>query len=130
MTKEEGGEQDAPASADATEKGTDGNTLRELVRTAEPVESLPSTPSTAALDKQGKRQHMVLKAKYGNVLLWMMGVQLLVANGVFITYAWVGRHWDVESSVMQVWLAATVVQVIGVVAVVTRNLFPGRDEQA
>jgi hypothetical protein len=29
--------------------------------------------------------------------------------------------------VIEIWLAATVIQILGVVAVVTRHLFPGRD---
>lgn len=53
--------------------------------------------------------------------------QLIVANGVFIAYAWAGKGWDLETSVINVWLGATVVQVIGVVLVVTRSLFPKRD---
>jgi hypothetical protein len=31
--------------------------------------------------------------------------------------------------VIEVWLAATVVQVVGVVAIVTRHLFPVRDRR-
>jgi hypothetical protein len=125
----EGGEPDASASTDAPEEVTDGDALRNLVRSgeAEPVDSLPLS-AAAALDKQDKKQDIDLRRKYGNVLLWMMGVQLVVANGVFIAYAWAGASWNVKEGVMQVWLAATVIQVIGVVTVVTRNLFPDRDE--
>lgn len=33
-------------------------------------------------------------------------------------------HWQVPTAAIQAWLAATVVQVIGIVLVITRSLFP------
>jgi hypothetical protein len=36
----------------------------------------------------------------------------------------------VPPGVIEFWLAATVVQVVGVVAIVARHLFPSRNEQA
>jgi len=121
---EQGGEEDV---RDPAADETEGDALRELVRSgaAEPVEKLPSS---ADLAKQDKQQDIGLKGRYATVLLWLMGAQLAVTNGVFIAYAWVGRDWDVDRGVMQAWLTATVVQVIGVVLVVTRYLFPRRDE--
>jgi len=52
---------------------------------------------------------------------------LLVADAVFVAIAWVGRSWDLTPGMTEVWLAATVIQVVGGVAIVTRHLFPGRD---
>jgi hypothetical protein len=57
----------------------------------------------------------------------LLGGQLFLANAIFVAFAWVGEHWELSTSVVQVWLAATVVQVVGVVFVVTRHLFPNRD---
>lgn len=68
-----------------------------------------------------------LRERYAGWILWLLGAQFLVADAVFVAFAWAGRSWDLPSGVMEVWLAATVVQVVGVVAVVTRHLFPGRD---
>lgn len=68
-----------------------------------------------------------LRVRYARWLLWMMVGQLVAANAIFVTYAWVGQRWKLEPEVVNVWLGATVVQVIGVVAVVTRHLFPDRD---
>lgn len=68
-----------------------------------------------------------LRRRYARSLLRMMVGQLGAANAVFVAYAWAGNAWDLDSGVVQVWLGATVVQVIGVVAVVTRHLFPDRD---
>lgn len=56
-----------------------------------------------------------------------MVAQLIVANTVFVVYAWAGEHRDLDAVVIDVWLGATLVQVIGVVAIVTRYLFPRRD---
>jgi hypothetical protein len=49
-------------------------------------------------------------------------------RGVFITYAWVGHDWSVPAGVVQVWLGATFVQIVGVVIVITRSLFPSGGE--
>jgi hypothetical protein len=46
---------------------------------------------------------------------------------VFVAFAWAGQDWHLSTAVIDVWLAATVVQVVGIVLVVTRNLFPDRD---
>jgi hypothetical protein len=42
-------------------------------------------------------------------------------------FAWVGADWDLPAGVIEVWLGATVVQVVGIVLIVTRHLFPNRD---
>jgi hypothetical protein len=75
-------------------------------------------------------QDIKLKKKYANWLLWLITIQLVVADAVFITYAWEGKHWQLEAGVIQVWLVATLVELIGVALVITRYLFPRRDRQA
>jgi hypothetical protein len=70
-----------------------------------------------------------LRQRYAGWILWLLGVQFVVADAVFVVFAWAGRSWDLAPGVIEVWLAATVVQVVGVVAVVTRHLFPNRDGQ-
>src|ERR1700712_464537 len=69
-----------------------------------------------------------LRQMYADWILWLLGAQFVIADAVFVTFAWVGRSWELSSGVIEVWLAATVVQVVGVVAIVTRHLFPNRDE--
>ncbi len=71
-----------------------------------------------------------LRQRYGEWILWILGVQLLVADAVFVVFAWAGVGWDLPPAVAEAWLVATVVQVVGVVAVVTRHLFPNRDARA
>lgn len=72
-------------------------------------------------------QDIQLKKFYAMVLLGLVGIQLFVADAVFVTYAWAGRAWRLEPGVIQFWLGATLVELIGVVVVITRYLFPRRD---
>jgi hypothetical protein len=68
-----------------------------------------------------------LRQMYADWILWLLGAQFVIADAVFVTFAWAGKSWDLPPGVVEVWLAATVVQVVGVVAIVTRHLFPNRD---
>jgi hypothetical protein len=72
-------------------------------------------------------QRVELRRSYATNLFRLMLLQVLLADGVFIADAWAGKAWDVRTSAMQAWLAAAVVQIIGIVYVVTRHLFPNRD---
>lgn len=72
-------------------------------------------------------QEYGLRQKYADWIIWLLATQFVVADAVFVTFAWAGRNWDLAPGVVEVWLAATVVQVVGVVAIVTRHLFPGRE---
>jgi hypothetical protein len=72
-------------------------------------------------------QEYELRRTYARRILLLLVAQFLIADGVFIAFAWVGEHWDLSTAVIDVWLAATVVQVVGIVLVVTRHLFPDRD---
>jgi hypothetical protein len=72
-------------------------------------------------------QEHELRQSYARRILFILGAQFLLADVVFIVFAWAGRNWDLSTAVIDVWLAATVVQVVGIVLVVTSNLFPDRD---
>lgn len=72
-------------------------------------------------------QDIQLKRTYAKWLLILVAAQLFVADAVFVTYAWAGENWHLETGVIQVWLAATLVELIGVALVITRYLFPRRD---
>lgn len=78
------------------------------------------------LDHDDRRQDMGLKKAYARGLLALLWVQMLATNVVFCFYAWHGWDWMVPDGVMLGWLGATVVELIGVVAVVVRYLFPPR----
>jgi hypothetical protein len=72
-------------------------------------------------------QDITLKKTYAKWLLWLVNAQLLVTDLVFVAYAWVGRRWELETGVIQIWLIGTLVELIGVALVITRYLFPRRD---
>jgi hypothetical protein len=82
------------------------------------------------LEKTFADQEHDLRERYANGILAILGVQLLVADAVFIAFAWAGESWSLSPGVIEVWLAATVVQVVGIVLIVTRHLFPNRDGRA
>lgn len=73
------------------------------------------------------RQDVQLKRRYAKWLLILVAAQLLAADVVFVVYAWAGKGWELPAGVIEVWLAATLVELVGVVLVVTRYLFPRRD---
>jgi hypothetical protein len=81
------------------------------------------------LERLDREQDIKLKRRYARVLLWLLAGQLAVADGVFIAYAQVGAHWRLSATVIDVWLGATLIEVVGIVLVVTRYLFPRRDTQ-
>lgn len=72
-------------------------------------------------------QDIQLKKTYARWLLILVAAQLLVADVVFVVYAWVGEQWKLDTAVVQVWLVTTLVELIGVALVITRYLFPRRD---
>jgi hypothetical protein len=95
---------------------------------AQPLNTLP--PDTAGqLFAQDYRQDIGLKKTYAYILLGLLGGQVIAADGVFVTYAQVGADWNLSAPVIDVWLGATLVEVVGIVYVVTRYLFPRRDVQ-
>lgn len=78
------------------------------------------------LAQREHKQDIELKLSYATWLRRALSVQLVVADGVFVAFAWAGKHWKLGASEIEVWLGATVVQVVGIVLVVTRHLFPER----
>jgi hypothetical protein len=67
-----------------------------------------------------------LRQRYADWIIWLLGAQFVIADAVFVTFAWAGLSWALPPGVVEVWLAATVVQVVGIAAIVTRHLFPTR----
>jgi hypothetical protein len=86
---------------------------------------------TLAEHEAEQRRLANLKTKnllaYGKVYAYgsmsAMGVQILIADAAFYLYGH-AYHWKVPVGAMQVWLGATVVQVIGIVLVIAKSLFP------
>src|SRR5262249_34874324 len=65
-----------------------------------------------------------LKERYGKWILILMGAQLLVVNMVFVIYAGLGYGFKPPDSIVQLWLGATFAQIVSVVVVITKSLFP------
>ncbi|RBY91264.1 hypothetical protein DQ241_06325 [Blastococcus sp. TF02A-30] len=75
------------------------------------------------LENADKLLRLELKEKYANWAGVAVLIQVLLANALFIIYALV-QGFEIEPPIMIAWLSATVIQTIGVVHVITRNLFP------
>jgi hypothetical protein len=99
--------------------------LEEILQSgdAEEIDELPA-PDLPSRDLE---QDIRLKRIYANWLLGLLIGQLLIADGVFVVYAWAGRGWNLEAGVINGWLAATLIEIVGIVLVVARYLFPRRD---
>jgi hypothetical protein len=78
------------------------------------------------LDYVDRSQDIRLKGMYAVALLVGLASQVVIVDGLVYLYAWQGRDWNLPPSVVQVWIGATVVQIIGIVLVITRYLFPRR----
>jgi hypothetical protein len=79
-----------------------------------------------AQDVREREQDIVLKRVYAFGLLGLLAVQILVIDGALSMYAWKGVAWKIEPLIIDIWIGATVVEVIAVVLVVTHHLFPSR----
>ncbi|MBN8867778.1 MAG: hypothetical protein J0H98_09500 [Solirubrobacterales bacterium] len=98
---------------------------RERIQDAQKVIRAALDPSDhRAIDGASRIQDISLKKTYARTILWILGAQLVVANSVFIAYAWVGVGWHVPPGIMATWMSTTLVEVLGIVAIVTRYLFP------
>jgi hypothetical protein len=69
-------------------------------------------------------QRYALRGEFANNLKLLLVGQIIVADIIFIIYAWVGVKWRIPPTVISAWLGALVVQVIGVVAIVVKGIFP------
>ena len=69
------------------------------------------------------RSDRSLREKYALWIMILLGIQIVVADVVFFLYAAKGVHWQIPPVTMSTWLSSVVVQVVGVVLVVTKGLF-------
>jgi hypothetical protein len=68
-------------------------------------------------------QDIALRQKYASWLLRILAAELVIVNAIFVVYAWAGKSWNIPEGVIEIWLSATFVQVVGVVGVVTRDTY-------
>jgi hypothetical protein len=120
---------DAPAPSPATEetsKLAEGGVFEETIQHGIFRKDL-DPHDHEALKGIDHWQDILLKKSYATSLLRLVALQLFIADAVFVAYAWAGMHWRLEAGVVQVWLVATLVELIGVALVITQYLFPRRD---
>lgn len=67
-----------------------------------------------------KLKGMLAKSTFG-----VIGLQLLIADIAFFSYG-SSNDWKIDAEVMMSWLAATVIEVLGVVIIIARHLFPSK----
>ena len=120
----ESDEPHAGRSAAVTEDET--KEVLNALEDARPVDDLPYYEQ----EKREREQDITLKRWYAISLLVGLGAQILIVDVVLTLYAWKGVHWHIEPLISDVWLGATVVEVIAVVLVVTQHLFPSRGRTA
>lgn len=88
-------------------------------------------PSSYPLDPKERvrrgRQKTKLRGGYGWGALGLAGAQVVAADVGFFIYGYTNA-WHIDAQVMDVWLGAAVVQVIGVVTLVTKSIFDPKDE--
>lgn len=68
-----------------------------------------------------------LRKSYAKWLLIMLAVELAIVNAIFVAYC-VGNHWRIPTSAIDIFLSSTVVELFSVILVVTRYIFPKRDD--
>ncbi len=112
----------APPSAQLVEA------VRVVARTRDDTTEIETlNVQTRRLQNTDLAQTIELKKMYARRLLWGLGAQIAFVDLVFLGYAYWGVHWKINVQVMDAWLGATVIEVIGIVLVVTKHLFPPRD---
>jgi hypothetical protein len=80
----------------------------------------------AALKLKDRNQTIGLRKMLAWFAIAAVSVQLIVANLIFGWYLWANGWKDLPSEIMIAWMSATVVEVIGIVVIIARNLFPAR----
>lgn len=80
--------------------------------------------SKSAIKLRDMTQTSQLRKRLAVFAIVAVSAQLLVANVFFGFYLWQTKDDGFEPSVMIAWLSATVVEVVGIVVIVARNLFP------
>lgn len=119
------------AAENQVEEALQTGAVGEVSGLPEHLRHLPERSQAQEIEMRHRfaEQEYELRRNYAWGILALLGFQFVVANVVFVAFAWAGKHWDLSTAVIDVWLAATVVQVVGIVLVVTRHLFPDRDKK-
>jgi hypothetical protein len=85
----------------------------------------PTSPASfeEGLNRRKRLNEIKLHNRVGNGALALMVAQLVIADTAFYIYGF-KNGWDIPTAAITTWLAATVIQIVGVVVVIAKNLFP------
>jgi hypothetical protein len=89
--------------------------------------SPPTVPNLSELNRRKRKNEVDLHRRVGNGALMLMVIQLFIADAAFYIYGFT-NHWHIPTAAITTWLGATVVQIVGVVLVIAKNLFPSVTE--
>lgn len=115
----------APPGPPAPEDPEAVRAADEVVGEAESIE--PAEQQHPDLARQRLLRDLNLGSSFARNALRVMVAQVFIADAVFIVYGF-ANGWDIPTGAIQAWLGTALVQVIGVVVVITRYLFPNRDK--
>jgi len=91
------------------------------------VSSPPEPASFEGLKHRKRLNEVNLHNRIGNGALLLMVGQLLIADTAFYIYGF-KNSWDIPTAAITTWLGATVIQIVGVVLVIAKNLFPAESD--
>ncbi len=109
--------------------GDDQTTVAKPPAHAQPAPTLSEHEAARRKLENRKAENLLAYGKvYAYGAMGAMAIQILIADVAFYWYGYEhfanGHHWQIPAGAIQVWLGATVVQVIGIVLVIARSLFP------
>jgi hypothetical protein len=127
-----GGPAEQPDDASETDGSAFHTPLDEVerqLRQADPPPTLavPLNPREAAAVARTHSDTKLSRIVAG-IALGIMALQIVAADGAFYMYG-NGNNWHIPVAAIQAWLAATVIQVVSIVLVIARSLFPGKGSQ-
>jgi hypothetical protein len=98
----------------------------DVIGNAQEIEPVPerTRDEIAKIEAESRGVDLRLQKIVGYGALGLMFAQVIFANWVVLEYAGAKGWAELPTGVIQAWLAATVVQVIGVVLVIARCVFP------
>jgi hypothetical protein len=115
------------AESEASGRSEHFSKALEYLKQAE--ESAPVSPARFedGISRRKRQNEVKLHSRVGNGALLLMVVQLLIADTAFYIYGFY-NSWEIPTAAITTWLAATVIQIVGVVLVIAKNLFPSITE--
>ncbi len=121
---------DNPSASSQVPPGTIAKQVKAAAGQARPIESEEEFNAWQRGQEVAlTTQNLELRKKIANWSIGIMVAQIALVNLVFVIYA-LTLGADLPEGVLQAWFASTVVQIVGIVLVITRYLFPEAGREA